>query len=154
MGKAIISFQISTDSAHNVILLSWLSLHYSSNMMNTCCVIIHTRWKDVVPNWSKLIFITDSCISEKMFTTLTCLKFEKIFSSFNCLPTREIGATFALSAKNPLEILLFIASANGWESTIVNKFASLGGLLWVLAICLLSISFSNFRIWGVVTLLN
>ena len=79
-------------------------------------------------NW---FFTTDSYILEKVFRKLTGLKFETLFSSSDCLSIGETGAIFALSEKTPLEMLLFIASANGWESTLANILTSLGGILSV-----------------------
>ena len=57
--------------------------------------------------------MTDSYILEKVFRTLTGLKFETLFLSLDCLLTGETDASFALSGETPLEILLFITSANG-----------------------------------------
>ena len=57
--------------------------------------------------------MTDSYILEKVFRTLTGLKSETLFLSLDCLSIGETDAIFALSGKTPLEILLFIASANG-----------------------------------------
>ena len=59
-----------------------------------------------------MIFFTDSYILEKVFRTLTGLKFESSFLSLDCLSIGETDAIFLLSEKTPLEILLFIASAN------------------------------------------
>ena len=50
-----------------------------------------------------------------MFRTLTSVKFDTLFLSSDCLSIGETDAIFVLSGKTPLEILLFIASANGWE---------------------------------------
>ena len=52
---------------------------------------------------------------------------------------RQTDAIFALSGKTPLEILLFIASANGRESTSEDILTSVGGILSVLVAFLLSI---------------
>ena len=52
----------------------------------------------------------DSYILEKVFRTLTGLKFETLSS--DCLSIGETDAIFALAGKTPLEILLLIASAN------------------------------------------
>ena len=57
--------------------------------------------------------MTDSYILEKVFRALTDLKFETLFLSSDCLSLGETDAIFALSGKTPLEILLFITSANG-----------------------------------------
>ena len=57
-------------------------------------------------------FMTDSYILEKVFRTLTGLKFETLFLSSDCLSIGETDAIFALSGKTPLETLLSIASAN------------------------------------------
>ena len=57
--------------------------------------------------------MTDSYILEKLFRTLTGLKFETLVLSSDCLSIGETDAIFALSGKTPLEILLFVASANG-----------------------------------------
>ena len=57
--------------------------------------------------------MTDSYILEKVFRTLSDLKFETLFLSSDCLSLGETDAIFALSGKTPLEILLFITSANG-----------------------------------------
>ena len=75
--------------------------------------------------------MTDSYILEKVFRTLTGLKFETLFLSSDCLSIGGTDAIFALSGKTPLEILLFIASANGWESTLADILTSLGGILSV-----------------------
>ena len=55
----------------------------------------------------------DLYILEKVFRTLTGLKFETLFLSLDCLSIGETDAIFALSGKTPLEILLFIASTHG-----------------------------------------
>ena len=57
--------------------------------------------------------MTDSYMLQKMFKTLTVVKFETLFLSSDCLSIGETDAIFALSGKNSLEILLFIAFANG-----------------------------------------
>ena len=61
--------------------------------------------------------MTDSFISEKVFRTLTGLKFDTLFWSSDGFSIEETDAIFTLSGKTPLDILLFIASAKGWEST-------------------------------------
>ena len=73
--------------------------------------------------------MTNSYILEKVFRTLTGLKFETWFLSSECLSIGETDAIFALSGKTPLEILLFIASANGWESIWSDILTSLGEIL-------------------------
>ena len=55
----------------------------------------------------------DSYILERMFRTLTSLKFQTLFLSEDCLSIGETDAIFTLLGKNPLEILLFIASTSG-----------------------------------------
>ena len=56
--------------------------------------------------------MTDSYILEQVLRTIG-LKFDTLFLSWDCLSIRKTDAIFALSEKTPLEILLFIASANG-----------------------------------------
>ena len=56
--------------------------------------------------------MTDSYILEKVFRKITGLKFETLLLSSDCLSLRKADAIFALSGKTPLEIQLFIASAN------------------------------------------
>ena len=56
--------------------------------------------------------MTDSYILEKGFRKITGLKFETLLLSSDCLSLRKTDAIFALSGKTPLEIQLFIASAN------------------------------------------
>ena len=67
-------------------------------------------------------FLTDSYILEKVFRKLTGLKSGASFLSSDCLLIGETDAIFALSGKTPLEILLFIASADGWESNTADIF--------------------------------
>ena len=74
-----------------------------------------------------------------MLRTLTSAKFDTLFLSSDCLSIGETDTIFALSGKTPLEILLFIASANGWESTSADILTSLGGILSVLVAFLPSI---------------
>ena len=83
--------------------------------------------------------MTDSNISEKVFKTVTALKFEALFLSLDCLLIGETDASFALSGKTPLETLLFIAFANDWESTSADISTSLGEILSVPVDFLLSI---------------
>ena len=64
-----------------------------------------------------------------MFRTISSPKFETLFLSSDYLSIGETDAIFALSGKTPLEILLFIASANGRESTSADILTSLGGIL-------------------------
>ena len=64
-----------------------------------------------------MIFMTEPYILEKVFRKLTFLNFEALFLSSDCLLIGETHAIFALSGKTLLEILLFKASNNGWEST-------------------------------------
>ena len=75
--------------------------------------------------------MTDSYILEKVFRKITGLKFETLLLSSDCLSLRKTDAIFALSGKTPLEIQLFIASANSWESTSADILTSLGGILSV-----------------------
>ena len=69
--------------------------------------------------------MTDSYILEKIFRTLTDLKFETLILSFNCLSTGKTLATFTLTGKTPLEILFITASPNDSESTVADNFTSL-----------------------------
>ena len=55
----------------------------------------------------------DPYILEKVIRPITGLKSETSFLSSDCLSIGETDAIFALSGKTPLEILLFIAPANG-----------------------------------------
>ena len=88
-----------------------------------------------------------SYILGTVFRVITGLKFELLFWSFDCLPTKETEVNFALSGKTRFELLLLMASANCWESTVADSFTSLRGSL--------SVPFYQFlRIIGVVTLLN
>ena len=65
------------------------------------------------------------------FGTLIGLKFETLFLSSDCLSIGETDAISEMSGKTPLEILLFRASANGWERTSADILTSLGGILSV-----------------------
>ena len=66
----------------------------------------------------------DPYILEKVIRTITGLKSETSFLSSDCLSIGETDAIFALSGKTPLEILLFTAPANGWESTSADILTS------------------------------
>ena len=74
--------------------------------------------------------MTESHILEKVFRTVTVLKFETLFLSSDCLPIREIHAVFALLGKT-LKILLFTATVNGRGRTSADILTSLGGNLSV-----------------------
>ena len=74
--------------------------------------------------------MTEPYILEKVFRTVTVLKFETLFLLPDCLSIREIDAVFALSGKT-LKILLFIATVNGRGGTSADILTSLGGYLSV-----------------------
>ena len=99
-------------------------------------------------------FTEDSYVLERMFRTLTSLKFQTLFLSEDCLSIGETDAIFTLLGKNPLEILLFIASTSGWESTSADILTSLGGILSVAVAFLSSIFWRCSWISKVVPLWN
>ena len=74
--------------------------------------------------------MTEPYILEKVFRTVTVLKFETLFLLSDCLSIREIDAVFALSGKT-LKMLLFIATVNGRGGTSADILTSLGGYLSV-----------------------
>ena len=88
-------------------------------------------------------FMADSFILEKVFRTLTVLKFETLSLSSNCLSIGETDGIFPLPGKIPLEIMSFIASANGWENTLADILTKLGGISSVPVDFLWSIFLSN-----------
>ena len=98
--------------------------------------------------------MTDSYILDKVFSTLTGLNFETLFLLSICLSIGERDAIFALSEKTPLEILLFIASANGWGSTSADILTSLGRVLSVSVAFLTFIFSRSLQTSEVVALLN
>ena len=98
--------------------------------------------------------MTDSYILEKVFRTLTGLKFQNLSLSLDCLSIGKTDSISALSGKTPLEILLFIASVTGSESTSADILTSLGGILSIHVAFFLSIFSRSLQISEVVTLLN
>lgn len=84
-------------------------------------------------------FITDSHVLEKNFKPLIGLRLETLFLSFNFLLPGKTEATFALSGKTLLDILLFIAPVISWKSTVADNFTSLVGILSVSATFLSSV---------------
>ena len=78
--------------------------------------------------------MTDSYILEKVFRTLTGLKFEALFLSSDCLSLGEQMQSLHCQKRlhyKKTSLLLFMASANGRESTPTDILTSFGRILSV-----------------------